>query len=281
MKIIKLTTICIISIFCITSFAEIKIQEPVANKISLISNTKRIISGTAPANTALTISCGKIEIKTKSSSNGNWQAEFPFKTPGNNLDFTVASTKEKAAIKVNVIDKDNCSKINYAKGRRYSIKSQTTKGKSPYISNNPTALNLTDGKIKKYYNQNKTLNDEVCWKFKNAGSVTINIDLQKSVTINEVKIHAMFVNGYYTLSAPQKIIIQTSVNGKQWEKFAEWTNPPAKLADGKRGCHFSWQKITGAEDTRFVKIVLKNNKYDKYNQVISLDEIEVIGYKSK
>ena len=281
MKNNKLTTICMLSLFCVISFAEIKIIEPAAKKISLISNTKRIISGTAPANTALTISCGKIEIKTKSSSNGKWQAEFPFKTPGSNLDFIVASTTEKASIKVNIIDKDNCSKINYAKGRKYTIKSQAPKGKSPYISNKPTALNLTDGKIKKYYNQNKTLNDEVCWKFKNAGSVTINIDLQKSVTINEVKIHAMFVNGYYTLSAPQKIIIQTSVNGKLWEKFAEWTNPPAKLADGKRGCHFTWQGAIGSAEARFVKVILTNEKYNQYNQSISIDEIQVLGYTTK
>lgn len=281
MKIIKFTTICMASLFYITSFAEIKILEPAAKKISLISNTKRTISGTAPANTALTINCGKIEVKTKSNSKGKWQAEFPFKTSASNLDFTVASTQEKATIKVNVIDKDNCAKINYAKDKKYIISAQSTNSKRPFISNKPTALNLTDGKIKKYYNQNKTLNDEVCWKFKNAGSVTINIDLEKNIEINEVKIHAMFVKGYYTLSAPQKITIQTSVNGKQWKEFKEWTNPPAKLADGKQGCHFTWQSAVGTAKTRFVKISLINDEYNQYNQAISVDEIQVLGYTTK
>lgn len=269
------------SLFCFTSFAEIKIQLPAAKKISLISNTKRTIIGTAPANTPLTISCGKIEVKTKSNSKGKWQAEFPFKTSGSDLDFTVASAQEKATIKVNVIDKDNCVKINYAKDKKYTILTQSAKGKKPFISNKPAALNLTDGKIKIYYNQNKTLNNELCLQFKNPGSVTIAIDLQKSVEINEVKVHAMFVKGYYTLSAPQKITIQTSVNGKQWKVFKEWTNPPAKHADGKRGCHFTWQGATGATKAHFVKITLTNDKHNQYNQAISVDEIQVLGYKTK
>jgi hypothetical protein len=277
MKNIKLTAVCMLSLLCVTSFAEIKIVEPAAKKISLISNTKRIISGTAPADTALTISCGKIEVKTKSSSNGNWQAEFPFKTPGNNLDFTVASAQEKAIIKVNVIDKANCTKINYAKDKKYTISKQNTNGKHPFL-NKPTALTLTDGKTKIYYNQNKTLKDQVCWQYKNTGAVTIIIDLQKSVEINDLRIHGMFVKGYYGISAPQKITIQTSVAGKQWKSFAEWLNPPAKRADGKRGCHFTWQGATGLATARFIKISFINDKYDKYNQVISIDEIQVLGY---
>ncbi len=281
MKISNSIILCLISSFCLTSLAEIKILKPAGKRLQIPVNTKLSIQGTAKANTALTISCGKIEVKTKSDSKGKWQIEFPFKTAGWNLDFTIAGNNEATTIKANVMKPGDYFKTNYAKGKKYNFAYTGKNGKVPVISNKPAALNLTDGKIKKYYNQNKTLNDEVCWKFKNAGKITITIDLQKSVTINEIKIHAMFIKGYYTLSAPQKITIKTSTSGKHWGNFAEWTNPPAKHADGKRGCHFSWQGASRPTEARYVKVSLTNDEYNQYNQAISVDEIQVLGYTRK
>ena len=277
MRITKIITLAMAGLLGLTAFAEIKIQAPAAKKITIISGAKRLISGTAPANTVLTVSCGKIEVKTKSDATGKWKVEFPFDTAGSNLDFTVTGGNDKTGIKADVLDAEKISKVNYARDKKYAVSTHNTKGN---VAKQIPSI-LTDGKTKVFYNQGKTLVDEACWKFKNSGSISITIDMQKKVEVNEVRVHAVFVKGYYGLSAPQDIIIQTSIDGTNWKTFGHWTNPPAEAADGKRGCHFSWQKTTGTEEGRFVKIILKNNKYDKYNQVVSLDEIEILGYKLK
>jgi hypothetical protein len=277
MTIIKLIIICITTLFCITSIAKIKILEPAAKKISLCSNTKRLISGTAPSNTALTISCGTIAVITRSNASGKWQVEFPFRTLGDNLDLTVTGGNEKSAIKVDVLNAEKIIKINHASNKKYTVSTHVAERNTAEQSSSI----LTDGKTKAYYNQGKTLTNEACWKFKTAGSITITIDLEKKVKVNEVRVHAVFVKGYYTLNAPQEIIVQTSIDGKKWKKFGKLTNPPAELSDGKRGCHFSWQKTTGTDEAHFIKVILKNKKYDKYNQIISLDEIEVLEYQRK